>query len=351
MTAINVSIITHPSSIGRGIGFYDQHLLSHLQKLPEIQINQGSPDLVHYTFFDLFYPTLPSPTIPTIVTVHDVTPLVLPQSYPKGLRGRINLFRQKLNLKKVAAIITDSQNSKKDIEKHLNIPSHKIHAVLLAADPIYQQTVSQSFMQKVKKRYHLPDQFILYVGGINPNKNLIHLIEAALSLSIPLVLVGSEFTKQIVTNPSVKSRLGLQSIHPELKEAVKIRTLIAQSPSIFTTGFVPSDQLAAIYRLASVYCQPSIYEGFGFPLLEAMSANCLIASSSVSSLPEIYPKNTITFDPTDLSSIKNALHRAINLEPKEKQKMIKQALIYSKKFTWEKTAKSTLDVYKQVLNK
>ena len=153
---IRVKLVHHPSSIGRGIGFYSEFLLDSLHKSREIVFVDQGEDITHYTYFDLFYPTLKIVADQkVIVTIHDVTPLVLRELYPKGIRGRINLFRQKLALKKVAAVITDSENSKKDIEKYLNVPPSKITVTPLAADPIYQQSPSEAEMARVKKKYHL----------------------------------------------------------------------------------------------------------------------------------------------------------------------------------------------------
>jgi glycosyltransferase involved in cell wall biosynthesis len=351
MNTIRVNIIPHPSSIGRGIGFYTQFLQKALSKLPQLELTANQPDLLHYTFFDLFYPTLPQKQLlPTVVTVHDVTPLVLKSFYPQGIRGRVNLFLQKKSLRKAAAIITDSLNSKSDIHRYLGIPLEKIYSIPLAADPIYSQSVPAKQLQKVKKKYDLPNTFVLFVGGVNPNKNIVRLIEATQSLNMPLVLVGSEFTKEIKTNSlSIKQKIGLQPLHPELKEADKVRQLVAVSPNIYTPGFVASKDLAAIYRLATVYCQPSLYEGFGMPLVEAMLSGCLIITSNTSSLPELYPPRTITFDPSSSLSLTKALETVVSLSPKERADLIKKTSSYVKQFNWQKTAAETLRVYQQVL--
>ncbi len=350
MEKTKVKLIDHPSSIGRGIGFYTKLLMESLSLTPGIELNDQEPSLIHYTFFDLFYHTLPTRSdCTTVVTIHDVTPLVLPKLYPKGFKGRISLFRQKLALKGVTSIITDSKNSKEDIVKYLGMPKEKINVVPLAADPIYNDAPSAEFTEKVKRKYNLPEKFVLYVGGVNPNKNLIALIEATLSLDLPLVLVGSEFTREVPQNMSLKAKLGLQKNHPELKEAIKIKHLIDQSSLVRVLGFVASKELSAIYRLASVYCQPSLYEGFGLPLLEAMACKCLIISSNTSSLPEIYPENTITFDPKSLPAIKLALSEAISLTSSQKKSLTNRAYLHSKGFTWKKTAQATAYVYEQAI--
>jgi len=351
MKKIKVNFSTGSHSTGRGIGFYSSNLAAALKSLPNISLTDKNPDINHYPYFDLFYPTLrPDPLTLTVVTIHDLTPLMLPHFYPKGIKGRLNLHKQKQSLKLIAAVITDSQNSKQDIISKLGIPAEKIHVTPLAVDPIYAKPVSDKHLQEVKQKYSLPDQFVLYVGGVNPNKNLPRLIRATDSLKVPLVFVGSEFTKPTPVPTSFRARIGLQSTHPELKDLHFIKKAITHYPHISALGFVDNSDLAAIYRLASLYCQPSIYEGFGLPVLEAMSAGCLIVSSNSSSLPEIYPQETITFDPHSHRSLTKALKKALSLNHNEKLKLIKSGQKRAKDFSWKNTAELTAQVYSTVLN-
>ncbi len=333
---INVSLVGAENSKGRGVGFYAQYLKESLKKLPEVTFSDDNPDIIHYPFFDLFYHTLRrKQNIPTVVTIHDVTPLVLSGRYPKGIRGRINLCLQWLSLQSVSAVITDSENSKKDIEKYLRIPMEKIYVTPLAIDPVYSRKVSDAKLLEVKKRFNLPDKFILTVaGGPNPNKNLPTLAEVTDRLDIPLVIVGQGMLKEV-----------REPVHPELIDMVRLKVY----KHLILPGFVSNDDLNAIYRLASLYVQPSLYEGFGLPLLEAMTAGCLIASSKTSSLPEIFHENAITFNPRRLASMEKAIKKALALSPKRKQNQLEEAKTKAATFSWAKTAKATLEVYKRVL--
>lgn len=104
---IKVFLDSGTHSQGRGVGFYAENLAKGLEKLSDVTLTDANPDLIHYPFFDLFYPTLPYKKLkPTIVTIHDVTPLVMSDRYPKGIKGTINFFRQWLSLQSVSAIIT-----------------------------------------------------------------------------------------------------------------------------------------------------------------------------------------------------------------------------------------------------
>lgn len=333
---IRVSIPNKDHSAGRGVGYYAEFLRKSLSELPDIKITDKNPDIVHYPFFDLFYHTLPNNfDRPTAVTVHDLTPLVMSDRFPKGAKGTFNMLRQWLSLKKVSAIITDSENSKKDIEKYFFIDPDKIHVTPLAVDPIYKKEPSPKFLQQVKNKYHLPDRFILSVpGGPNPNKNLPSLAEVTERLGVPLVLVGGSFLQE-VKHP----------VHPELLDLVRLGVY----KHIIYPGFVPTEEVNAMYRLASLYASTSLYEGFGLPLLQAMTSGCLFVSSRTSSLPEIYHDGAITCDPSSLKSMEKAIVKALGLTPIQKQKQIQMAKEKAKEFSWSKTAQQTLDVYKSIL--
>src|SRR3989344_342155 len=351
MTKFRVQFPGREHSKGRGIGRYTESLIEALEKTNEVELVDTNPDLIHYGFFDLFYHTLPNSfPQPPVVTVHDLTPLVLSKLYPQGFRAKINLALQKYSLSKVSAVITDSQNSKKDIVSLIGIPENIIHPIHLAVAPELGKTVTQKRLRSTKEKYHLPEQFIFYLGGINPNKNLLRLANACEKLNRVLVLGGGEFTKAPVKTFSLKERLGLQSNHPELAEFYAIQRLIASNPLIMATGPIAREDLSAIYRLATIYCQPSLYEGFGLTVLEAMTADCLVVSSDTSSLPEIYPTGTPTFNPEKQDEIETALTVALSLPSSQKKLQLARQKEKAASFSWEKTAKATLTVYQSVLN-
>ncbi len=337
MNKIRVNLITSVSSAGRGVGFYEHFLRLSLQKTDQVEFTSLNSDLIHYPFFDLFYPTLPWKKIrPTVVTIHDLSPIVLSSLYPKGIKGTLSLLHQRISLSNVAAIITDSHNSKVDIHRLFAIPESKIFVTPLAVDPLYQSPPSKTALKLVKEKYHLPDKFVLAVaGGPNPNKNLPLLAQATQDLNLPLVLVGGGLTQQLP-----------RKIHPELKDLALLKTY----DHLILPGFVDTQELNALYRLATLYCQPSLYEGFGLPLLEAMTAKCLVVSSSTSSLPEIYAPETLTFDPRSLTSLCTTLKQALTLSPSEYQKHISTNYTQAQAFTWAKTASLTAEVYRSVLS-
>lgn len=351
MKKIKVNLLGEEHSAGRGVGFYRSHLQAASEKTGQIEFVSEGPDLIHYPFFDLFYPTLPRKhTSPTVVTIHDLTPLVLKEYYPMGFRALAALTRQRQALSNVDAVITDSLSSKKDIVDIFHFDPEKVFVTHLAADEAYAKKPTQKYLEEIKEKYHLPEKFALYVGGVNPNKNLVRLAKAASELALPVVFVGSEFTEAPVETFSWKKLLGLQKVHPEVAEFAKLKAVIEGNPKFKLLGYVPTEELNAIYRLAAFYCQPSLYEGFGLPVLEAMTAGCLVVCANTGSLPEIYPLETITFSPDSEKEIEQALEKAQALKPKEKADLIRAGKEKSADFSWEKTAETTIGVYLSVLS-
>lgn len=347
---MKVNFLGKDHSLGRGVGFYTSNLSKALEA-NGVVLTDKDPDLTHYPFFDLFYPTLPiSQSQPTVVTIHDLTPLVLPNLYPQGLRSKLNLFHQAYSVSQKSAIITDSNSSRKDLIRHFHLKDNQIFVAPLAVDPLYNTTSSMTTLKKIQKIYSLPTRFILYVGGANPNKNLLSLVKACHQNKIPLVLVGSEFTKDPSKTFSFKSLIGLQNIHPEAKTLHMVRKLI-DGQKVLALGFVPTEDLVSIYKLASLAVSPALYEGFGIPLLEAMTAKCLSLSSNNSSLRELATDRMLTFDPYDQESLGKAISIALGISKSKKEQIITSAYNKSMEYSWDQTAKRTIAVYQAVLNK
>jgi len=302
-------------------------------------------DIVHYPFFDLFFLTLPLKKITkTIVTIHDVIPLVFPEHYPPGIKGKLKFQIQKFSLQGTSAVITDSENSKKDIVKYLSYPEEKIHVVYLAPGKEFKKLSREAgscSAGEIRRKYNLPEKFVLYVGDVNWNKNIQGLIRAFAQLqqttdnigySIGLVLVGKAFKDE-----------GLE----ETKEILQLIKKLGLEERILRLGWVSEEDLVKIYNLAIVYCQPSFYEGFGLPVLEAMACGCPTVVAKTSSLPEICEEAAIMVNPENIDDIAKGLDKVIG-DQKICDTIIKKGLDQAKKFSWEKTAKETINVYRKV---
>jgi len=365
--ATRIAIDTGPLKTGhatRGIGIYTQNLTQKLVEmkgeLPELKIDSfdfraenwkllpcrqagktEKYDLFHYPYFDLFYTTLPiKKPAKTVVTVHDVIPLIFPDHYPPGIKGKIRFEIQRFSLRSASAVITDSENSKKDIINYLGYPSKNIYVIYLAPGDYLKPEGNQNILDEARKKYHLPKRFVLYVGDINYNKNIPGLVKACAKIKIPLVIVGRQAVQKDIDRTHIENRdlVWLQDYH---------RKLITDNRRLILTGFVPQEELPAIYSLASVYCQPSFYEGFGIPVLEAMACGCPVASSNTSSLPEICGDAALIFDPNDYNGIGRALMKVLG-DSILRKNLINKGYEQTKKFSWGRTARETIEIYRKV---
>jgi len=353
--ALDVSPLNNGNSL-RGVGYYTQHLSDSLQK--EISSNPQyhhwhldliekttskttDYSLVHYPFFDPFFLTLPlKHQSPFIVTVHDLIPIQFRSHFPVGPRGEINWLIQRHRLKKADFLLTDSHYSKFSVHQFTTFPLDRIYVTPLAADPAFK-LLSSSTTQKIKKKYHLPSKFVLYVGDVNWNKNLPGLVTACFSLNYPLVIVGAA-----ATNPNPPN-------HPWTAD---LRWLQSQFSTplgkkfLYPLGRLTTSDLAAVYNLATLYCQPSFAEGFGLPLVEALRSGCPIVYSSETCLNEIMDYNGEMFNPFQPETLSTALQRlwtSSSLRRHYRQAGLARAKI----FDWRYTALQTLAVYQLAIDR
>lgn len=319
----------------RGIGSYTRNLLEALGKNKDIKFveSEAEADVVHYPYFDLFSNTLKLSKKPIVVTVFDVIPLIYPNQYPPGIKGKIRFLSQKKKLAKVDAVITISETSKKDIVRFLDIPQEKVFPIHLASSSNFRKMGNGRWKLEIKKKYNLPKQFVFYVGDVNYNKNVLGLAEACRILKAPLVIAGKQ-----VTQPD------FDRAHIENQPLVQLIKEYGNDTEITRLGFIPEEDLVKIYNLASVYCQPSFYEGFGLPVLEAMSCGVPVVASRTQSLVEIAEGRVVFVNPYDPINIAEALKNILNSNILRK-KISLEGINYAKSFSWTKVAHETVQVY------
>ena len=354
---MNIAIDVSPLRSGnflkhrvRGTGFYLKNLKNSLEKYyPRNNYTFFSSgerlpqnvDLVNYPYFEPFFLTLPFKTKSKfVVTVHDLTPLVFPGNFPAGIKGKIKWNLQRSRLRKASAIITDSQSSKKDIVRLAQIPDNKINVIYLAAGEEFKVIRSSELRTaNLKNKYNLPDKFALYVGDVTWNKNLPALIEAAKISKIPLVLVG----KAIAEKEFDRS-------NPWNQDLVKVKKMALEYENIFVLGFVPQDDLVSLYNTATVFVMPSFYEGFGLPILEAMSCGCPVVVSKEGSIQEVAGDAPFYVDAYDVNSIAQGMEKVFKDAILQKE-LSRKGIAQSGKFSWKKTAEETMKIYKEVAQK
>lgn len=337
----------HNANKFRGIGTYTHCLMkqfadnSHghsfffFEKKSEIPKNA---DIIHYPYFDLFFTSLPfSNSEKTVVTVHDLIPLKFPQHFPRGIKGSLKWLRQKSALRRVAHIITDSQSSKEDIVSLIGIPNEKISVVYLASQEYFRRLEVQK-VTPILKRFKVTSKYLLYVGDINYNKNVEGLVRA-------FAKIKSGYQLVIVSKALLDSNL---------REARNIGDLITSlqlENRINILGFIRERELAALFSGSSLYVQPSFYEGFGLPLLNAMSCGAIAVASKMSSLPEVGGDSIDYFDPYNIDEMVGVIEENLDLSDEELEERREKIVNQAKLFSWQKTANQTIKIYERVFQK
>ncbi len=264
--------------------------------------------------------------IPQIVTINDMTTFLFTSHRGKDISYRLNK-RTRQACQKAKKIIAISESTKNDLIKILKISPNKIK-VIYPGNTTFKKSGNLPPALKSKS-------YILFVGTIEPRKNLTGLFKAyallppAMQAKYPLAIVGAAGWN---TGETLK-------VYNALKLEGKVKFL----------GFLSDEKLAKIYQEAAVFVYPSLYEGFGFPVLEALSFGVPVVASKISSLPEVAGNAGILIDPLNPKSITKAIQRF--LEGKfEQEKAKKLGPLQAKKFTWEKTAKETIKLFNEVVN-
>lgn len=339
---VNIPIVGH---IRRGSGVYAQNLFKSLSTNREVEVspvnlkdNLKRFDLIHFPYFDPFFLTLPVfRDYKSVVTVHDLIPLKFPKHFPRGLKGEIKWLLQKFSLTHSSAILTDSQASMKDIVNFTGMSQEKIHVAYLGVREDFKVLKSQKVLDEVRKKYNLPEKFILNVGDVNYNKNIPGIINAFAKVrenypDIDLVLVGNGFTTD----------------SPQLSEVLKLIAQFGLETKVKRLGYIDLSNLVAVYNLAKVYIQPSFAEGFGLPVLEAMACGCPTVVSNTSSLPELVGDGGILVNPDDINNIVSGISEVLQNKSLQ-QEIITKGIQRAKEFSWNKCAEQTIKIYKEVL--
>lgn len=355
----------------RGIGVHTRELLRAIglktKKLKDLKIeavdfgkvNLEGYDLVHFPYFHPFFLTIPA-KVPTkfIVTIHDLIPLLYPKHHPPGIKGRLRYRMQKRRVKNADGIITISETSKKDIVRFLGVSPQKIYVTYLAPREIFKKIYDKNRLSEVRKKYKLPSKFVLYVGDVNYNKNVLGLVKACRIAKLPLVICGKQANEIANSTSDIFSLEGPRDWirylfgqpHPEHAHYQKLLSEFKKGAKILRLGYVSDIDLVAVYNLANVYCQPSFYEGFGLPVLEAFACGTPVVIAKTQALVEIAEGAALLANPEDVNDIADKITEVINNNGL-REKMIKAGAKKVEKYSWSKTAQKTLSAYSEILSK
>lgn len=311
-------------------GRYFPVRLAWMQGVLPGTLRQVRPDIVHFPNY--LAPVATS--CPYVVTIHDMTLFITPQlhRWKKLLLDRTLI---PLVARKAEAIVTVSRSARDDIVRLLKVPADKVHVVLNAVSPAFQRVEDAARIEEVRARHNLHVPYVLYVGNIEPRKNLVRLIDAFARIKkngLPhkLVMVG-------------QAGWHCEPIYAEVeRQGLKSEVLF--------TGYVPFEDLPAIYSGAAALAFPSIYEGFGLPVLEAMACGTPVVTSRTSGLAEVADGAAVLVDPISVDEIASALTRVCT-EPGLAGELSALGLARAREFTWQHAARSTIDVYEHVLSR
>jgi glycosyltransferase involved in cell wall biosynthesis len=293
-------------------------------------LRQASADVYHTP-----YAVLPMVTVcPSVVTIHDCVNLTFPEyarSRPAHLATRLKMWSA---VHRSARILTVSESSKRDILRYFRVPDSKVSIIANAIDQRYGTPPSPDEVQQVRERFQLYGEFLLYAGNIRPHKNLERLIDAFHQVRqssrfehLRLLIIGDEISK-----------------YPRLRRAVHRHKL---HKHVRFLGFVPENRLAVLYRLATVFVFPSLYEGFGLPPLEAMASGTPVVTSNVSSLPEVVGDAALLIDPYDAAAIAEGLRRALT-DQDLRDTLIARGFERARSYSWEASVRRVREIYGEV---
>lgn len=316
--ASNVRLI--PTTVGT-FSFRQQTVLPALAR-------QHRLDLYHNPYYLVPY-AMPCPMV---ATLHDMIPMLYPESVPGPALPTVFLLTVRLTLFRARRVIVVSQSTRRDLLRVIPSADGKVSVVHNAVDGGFSRQPEGRVME-VRRRYGLDARYLYYLGANKPHKNLVRLVEAWATLSAEvragaeLVLAGHEDERYPQVYEAV-TRLGLHDVR--------------------LLGAVPDEDLAPLYSDATGFIFPSLYEGFGLPVIEAMACGAPVACSNTSSLPEIVGNAAITFDPHNEADMAVAMRRLLQ-DDGLRRYLAEAGPRRAALFTWGRVAEETLEVYRSAL--
>lgn len=292
-------------------------------------------DLLHAPYWG---PPLRAPA-PFVVTIHDIIPLALP-AYRGGVLVRAYTALVSAATRGAALALTDSEAARRDILAHLRLPAERVRTVYLAAGPAFTPEGDAAQDEAARRKYHLPADYVLYLGGFDVRKNLRTLLLAyayvvkGVGDAVPLVLAGKELKGADARFPS------LRGVIQELRLGEAVRF----------AGWIDEADKPALMRMARCFVFPSLYEGFGLPTLEAMACGTPVVAVKASSMPEVVGGAGFLIDPEDSRAMAGAILATLT-QAELVETLRAQGLAQAARFSWERAARQTLDAYAEAIRR
>jgi glycosyltransferase involved in cell wall biosynthesis len=270
---------------------------------------------------------------PFVVTVYDLSFLRFPETFRPFNRWYLKQFTTH-SVNRARAVIAISESTRQDVINLLGKPAAQVHTIYCGVDDNFRPLPATE-VERFKIKRGLPDEFILYLGTLEPRKNIAGLIRAY-----------AAWRSKDPTAPHLVIAGGKGWYYEEIFALVEIFNM---ADAIHFPGYIPQPELPLWYNAATLFAYPSHFEGFGLPVLEAMACGTPVITSNVSSLPEVVGTAGELVDPTDSDSITNALVRVMT-DADMRASMSRMGMIQSANFNWHTTARETADIYRNVIS-
>jgi glycosyltransferase involved in cell wall biosynthesis len=307
---------------------YSNKILNLALTTKILRLNRLLPDRIDYWYSPNINFLCLDKNVKHIITIHDLSFKIFPEFYTYKQRLWHLFTNPKKQCRQAALIIVPSENTKQDLIQHYQINEEKIKVIYPGISKKCSQIPSAQNKIIVQKKYNLPENFILFLGSIEPRKNILGLIEAFEKLpahltdKYPLLIAGASGWK----NHSIYEK----AIKSKLKNQIKF------------LGYISKSDKSSLYSLAKLFIFPSFYEGFGFPVIEAMKIGTAVITSNRSSLPEICESSAYLIDPNNSYSLMLGIKNI--LENKTlREEYLKRGLMQASKYSWNDYAKNWLE--------
>ena len=320
-TGSPVSVCKPMNYVGRKLPFFwRSFMLPNQLKIDRIDLFHGLSNEIPFN--------IKNSGIKSVITIHDLIFLRFPEWYP-FIDRKIYEVKFRKSCRNADRIIAISKQTKKDIIEFFGINADKIDVVYQGCNLAFQEKADTEQVSIISKKYSLPDEYLLYVGTVEKRKNLLTIVKALKisNLNIPLIVVGR---------------------HTSYKEQVKNYIRNKNIKNIRFIKHVNTSELPVFYQNAKIFIYPSIFEGFGIPIQEALFSKTPVITSKTGCFHEAGGLASIYIDPENAEDLANAILKLLKDAPFRK-KVVSEGYTYAQNFTNEKIAKNLIEVYKKIV--